>query len=284
MATSSPLPGGISGDPRLAAVERDAGVAVEPAVGEVDGADRVRRDAPLVVLDDDDPAVRQEPAARDELEGRRRRAGGVGRIEEHPAEARPAAGELAQGGLYVAADHARPRREAELAQVAVEGGQRAGVALHEGDAAGAARERLDAQGAGAGEEVEDGTLRRRAQDVEHRLAHLGAGGAGSGAAGCSQPPPAIQTSGQPHGGLLLPIAPQEINAAPRADEARHGRAAASPSRAVPGYSMNMIELTPSVEALIDLALEEDLGRGDVTSAAVLSGSETAEAELVARET
>jgi nicotinate-nucleotide pyrophosphorylase (carboxylating) len=45
----------------------------------------------------------------------------------------------------------------------------------------------------------------------------------------------------------------------------------------------MIELTPSVEALIDLALEEDLGRGDVTTSSVLQGSETAEAELVARE-
>jgi nicotinate-nucleotide pyrophosphorylase (carboxylating) len=45
----------------------------------------------------------------------------------------------------------------------------------------------------------------------------------------------------------------------------------------------MIELTPFVEALIDLALEEDLGRGDVTTAAVLDGTENAEADVVARE-
>jgi nicotinate-nucleotide pyrophosphorylase (carboxylating) len=45
----------------------------------------------------------------------------------------------------------------------------------------------------------------------------------------------------------------------------------------------MIEMTPSVAALIDLALEEDLGRGDVTSASVLDPGTEAEAELVARE-
>src|SRR4051812_36303715 len=45
----------------------------------------------------------------------------------------------------------------------------------------------------------------------------------------------------------------------------------------------MIEMTPAVAALIDLALEEDLGRGDVTTAAVLDPRAQAEAELVARE-
>jgi nicotinate-nucleotide pyrophosphorylase (carboxylating) len=45
----------------------------------------------------------------------------------------------------------------------------------------------------------------------------------------------------------------------------------------------MPEMTPAVAALIDLALEEDLGRGDVTSAAVLDPRATAEADLVARE-
>jgi nicotinate-nucleotide pyrophosphorylase (carboxylating) len=45
----------------------------------------------------------------------------------------------------------------------------------------------------------------------------------------------------------------------------------------------MIEMTPSVAALIDLALEEDLGRGDVTSAAVLDAGAEAEAELMARD-
>jgi nicotinate-nucleotide pyrophosphorylase (carboxylating) len=43
------------------------------------------------------------------------------------------------------------------------------------------------------------------------------------------------------------------------------------------------EMTPAVAALIDLALEEDLGRGDVTSAAVLDPGAEAEADLVARE-
>jgi nicotinate-nucleotide pyrophosphorylase (carboxylating) len=42
-------------------------------------------------------------------------------------------------------------------------------------------------------------------------------------------------------------------------------------------------LTPAVEKLIDLALEEDLGRGDVTTAAVLDPEAEAQAELVARE-
>src|SRR5262245_59424375 len=45
----------------------------------------------------------------------------------------------------------------------------------------------------------------------------------------------------------------------------------------------MIELTPSVMRLIDLALEEDLGRGDVTSAAVVDRDRLAEGEIVARE-
>jgi nicotinate-nucleotide pyrophosphorylase (carboxylating) len=45
----------------------------------------------------------------------------------------------------------------------------------------------------------------------------------------------------------------------------------------------MPEMTPAVAALIDLALEEDLGRGDVTTTAVLDPRAQAEAELVARE-
>jgi nicotinate-nucleotide pyrophosphorylase (carboxylating) len=45
----------------------------------------------------------------------------------------------------------------------------------------------------------------------------------------------------------------------------------------------MDSLTPSVEALIELALEEDLGRGDVTSTALLDPSAQAVADLVARE-
>src|SRR4051812_27286089 len=45
----------------------------------------------------------------------------------------------------------------------------------------------------------------------------------------------------------------------------------------------MAEMTPSVAALIDLALEEDLGRGDVTCATVLDPRAEAEADLVARE-
>jgi nicotinate-nucleotide pyrophosphorylase (carboxylating) len=42
-------------------------------------------------------------------------------------------------------------------------------------------------------------------------------------------------------------------------------------------------MTPAVAALIDLALEEDLGRGDLTSEAVLDPRAQAEADLVARE-
>jgi nicotinate-nucleotide pyrophosphorylase (carboxylating) len=45
----------------------------------------------------------------------------------------------------------------------------------------------------------------------------------------------------------------------------------------------MIEMTPAVTALIDLALEEDLGRGDVTTATVLDPRAQGEAALVARE-
>jgi nicotinate-nucleotide pyrophosphorylase (carboxylating) len=45
----------------------------------------------------------------------------------------------------------------------------------------------------------------------------------------------------------------------------------------------MTGMTPAVAALIDLALEEDLGRGDVTSAAVLDPRAEAQADLVARE-
>jgi nicotinate-nucleotide pyrophosphorylase (carboxylating) len=47
--------------------------------------------------------------------------------------------------------------------------------------------------------------------------------------------------------------------------------------------MTMPSLTPAIATLIDLALEEDLGRGDVTSAAVLAPGARAEADLVARE-
>src|SRR5436309_596898 len=45
----------------------------------------------------------------------------------------------------------------------------------------------------------------------------------------------------------------------------------------------MTEMTPAVAALIDLALEEDLGRGDVTTSAVLDPRAQAEGDLVARE-
>jgi nicotinate-nucleotide pyrophosphorylase (carboxylating) len=45
----------------------------------------------------------------------------------------------------------------------------------------------------------------------------------------------------------------------------------------------MTDMTPAVAALIDLALEEDLGRGDVTTAAVIDGAVEATADLVARE-
>jgi nicotinate-nucleotide pyrophosphorylase (carboxylating) len=42
-------------------------------------------------------------------------------------------------------------------------------------------------------------------------------------------------------------------------------------------------MTPAVAALVDLALEEDLGRGDVTTATVLDARAEGEAALVARE-
>src|SRR4051794_28972127 len=45
----------------------------------------------------------------------------------------------------------------------------------------------------------------------------------------------------------------------------------------------MTILTPAVDRLIDLALEEDLGRGNVTTSAVLDPSVEGRAELVARE-
>jgi nicotinate-nucleotide pyrophosphorylase (carboxylating) len=45
----------------------------------------------------------------------------------------------------------------------------------------------------------------------------------------------------------------------------------------------MTSVTPAVANLIDLALEEDLGRGDVTTEAVLGPAGDAEADLVARE-
>jgi nicotinate-nucleotide pyrophosphorylase (carboxylating) len=45
----------------------------------------------------------------------------------------------------------------------------------------------------------------------------------------------------------------------------------------------MPSLTPAVDALITLALEEDLGRGDVTSTAVIDAAATARGEVVARE-
>jgi nicotinate-nucleotide pyrophosphorylase (carboxylating) len=41
--------------------------------------------------------------------------------------------------------------------------------------------------------------------------------------------------------------------------------------------------TPSVQRLLDLALEEDVGRGDVTTAAVIDESQEAEADIIARE-
>jgi nicotinate-nucleotide pyrophosphorylase (carboxylating) len=43
-------------------------------------------------------------------------------------------------------------------------------------------------------------------------------------------------------------------------------------------------LTPAVEALIALALEEDLGRGDVTSEAIFSAADAASGQIVAKET
>ena len=41
--------------------------------------------------------------------------------------------------------------------------------------------------------------------------------------------------------------------------------------------------TPAVQRLLDLALEEDVGRGDVTTPAVIDETQEAEAEIVARE-
>jgi nicotinate-nucleotide pyrophosphorylase (carboxylating) len=41
--------------------------------------------------------------------------------------------------------------------------------------------------------------------------------------------------------------------------------------------------TPAVQRLLDLALEEDVGRGDVTSASVIDETQEAEADLIARE-
>ena len=41
--------------------------------------------------------------------------------------------------------------------------------------------------------------------------------------------------------------------------------------------------TPAVQRILDLAVEEDVGRGDATSAAVIDESQEAEAELIARE-
>ena len=55
--------------------------------------------------------------------------------------------------------------------------------------------------------------------------------------------------------------------------------------AYPGYAPAMLDAlldTHAVRQLIDLALEEDLGRGDVTSQAVLEPGATATAHLVAR--
>jgi len=41
--------------------------------------------------------------------------------------------------------------------------------------------------------------------------------------------------------------------------------------------------TPAVQRLLDLSLEEDVGRGDVTSQAVVDETQEAEAEIVVRE-
>jgi nicotinate-nucleotide pyrophosphorylase (carboxylating) len=41
--------------------------------------------------------------------------------------------------------------------------------------------------------------------------------------------------------------------------------------------------TPAVQRILDLALEEDVGRGDVTSAAVIDETQEAEAEIISRE-
>src|SRR5512136_166702 len=47
--------------------------------------------------------------------------------------------------------------------------------------------------------------------------------------------------------------------------------------------MSAAPITPAVLQLVDLALEEDLGRGDVTSQAVIDPASTAVAHLVARQ-
>jgi nicotinate-nucleotide pyrophosphorylase (carboxylating) len=47
--------------------------------------------------------------------------------------------------------------------------------------------------------------------------------------------------------------------------------------------VSSILLTPAIDRLIDLALEEDLGRGDVTTSAIIGANRTAEADIVARE-
>ena len=41
--------------------------------------------------------------------------------------------------------------------------------------------------------------------------------------------------------------------------------------------------TPAVQRLLDLTLEEDAGRGDVASAAVIDEGQEAEADIVAKE-
>ena len=41
--------------------------------------------------------------------------------------------------------------------------------------------------------------------------------------------------------------------------------------------------TPAVQRILDLALEEDVGRGDATTAAVIEETQEAEAEIVVRE-
>ena len=41
--------------------------------------------------------------------------------------------------------------------------------------------------------------------------------------------------------------------------------------------------TPAVQRLLDLALEEDVGRGDVTTSSVIDETQEAEAEIIARE-
>ena len=40
--------------------------------------------------------------------------------------------------------------------------------------------------------------------------------------------------------------------------------------------------TPTVQRLLDLALEEDAGRGDVTSGSIIDEGQEAEAEIIAR--